>query len=159
MLALTKKVDYGLIALCHLAQNRSRVATAREIAERYQVPHALLMNILKQLAAHALVRSSRGPRGGYELAVEPDAISLNDLIEIIEGPIRFVQCAMVNGDTAEPRCELTEVCPVSGPVRRLHQKLKSFLSETTLADIAFDPCFGRPPEYLEVGVAPAVKEH
>lgn len=145
MLALTKKVDYGLIALCHLAQNRQRVATAREIAERYRLPQALLMNILKCLAQNELVRSSRGPRGGYELSVDPEQVSLHDIIEVIEGPVRFVQCASLAGESAaEHRCELIEVCPVSGPVRRLHGKLKAFLTRVTLAELAFDPEFGKP---------------
>ncbi len=145
MLALTKKVDYGLIALCHLAHHPRRVATAREISERYHVPQALLMNVMKVLSRHGLLRSSRGPKGGYELAASPDTMTLHDIIEIVEGPIRFVQCASASGENPAERCELFNACPVSAPVLRLHQKLKSFLAEVTLAEIASDPDYGPTP--------------
>src|SRR5215510_2114177 len=102
MLALTKKVDYGLIALCHLANHRDEMATAREIAARYHLPPALLMNVMKSVAQAGLVRSSRGARGGYELAQPPEAITLNAIIEAIEGPVRFVQCVVIDGDAAAP---------------------------------------------------------
>lgn len=152
MLALTKKVDYGLIALCHLAQNRDRVATAREIAARYHVPQALLMNILKVLAHAELVRSSRGPKGGYELCVAPESLTLRDVIEALEGPISFVQCATIEHEPHSGRCELIEHCPISAPVRRLHARLKQFLTDITLADIAGDPDFGLVPVASDVSL-------
>jgi len=142
MLALTKKVDYSLVALCHLAQHRDRVATAREIAERYHLPQALLMNILKALAHAGVVRSSRGPKGGYELAVAAESVTLYELIEKLEGPVRLVQCAAMDDPAGGERCELIATCPISRPVRRLHRRLLQFLSEITLADIASDPEYG-----------------
>ena len=75
MLTLTRKTDYALIALTHLAQARERCICAREIAEKYGLPSALLMNLLKQLAQKGLVKSSRGPRGGYTLGAPPGQIT------------------------------------------------------------------------------------
>lgn len=151
MLALTKRVDYALIALCHLANHREQTASAREIADRYHVPLSLLMSVLKQLSRNGLVQSSRGARGGYELARSPELVTLNELIEVLEGPVRFVQCAALDGsptyaDGSSPAtggCVLFDVCPVSAPVRRLHRKLKAFLKDITLAEIAFDPEYGQ----------------
>jgi len=157
MLALTKRIDYGLIALAHLAVHREQVA-AREIAARYRMPQALLMNVLKSLAQHGLVRSSRGSRGGYELAREPESITLNDVIEAIEGPVRLVKCAGLEGLGPTQRCELLKVCPVSGPVRRLHRRLKDFLCDVTLAEIAFDPEFDRQADLPAAGEASMPRE-
>ena len=60
MLALTKRIDYALIALSHLAAEADRVISAREIAQTSGVPLPILTNILKTLAQAGVVLSSRG---------------------------------------------------------------------------------------------------
>ncbi len=140
MLALTKKTDYALIALNHLAGHRNQVANARAIAERYHIPAALLMNIMKLLTHHGFVRSVRGSKGGYVLALEPAAITLYQLIVAIEGPVEFVKCAEPLNADGESSCDLLEVCPVSRPVRKIHERLSQFLKEVSLAEIAAEAC-------------------
>jgi len=140
MLTLTKKTDYALIALSHLAAHRSQVANARAIAERYHIPAALLMNIMKTLAHDGFVRSVRGSKGGYALAQDPMAITLHQVIVAIEGPVEFVKCAEPVDAGGQTSCELLEVCPVSKPVRRIHERLAQFTKEVTLAEIAADAC-------------------
>ncbi|MFO0972484.1 MAG: Rrf2 family transcriptional regulator [Phycisphaerae bacterium] len=143
MLALTKKTDYALIALAHLAQSGATTATARGIAERYHIPAALLMNVLKALSARGVVRSVRGAKGGYALAVRPDEYTLFDLIMAVEGPVRFVQCAGGEPSPARGVCELLGSCPVSRPARRVHDRLERFLREITLAELSDAPlCCG-----------------
>src|ERR1700728_2713904 len=93
MLSLSKKTDYALIALAYLAERPGRVASAREIAEARDLPAALLMNILKELQHHGLLRSTRGVKGGYEIAVDLAAVSLHQLIVALEGPVKLVECA------------------------------------------------------------------
>jgi Rrf2 family protein len=137
MFALTRKTDYALIALSHMAQHPGAYCCVREIADRYNVPFALLTNVLKTLTHGELVRSMRGSKGGYLLARPPASITLSAIIEAVEGPVRFVQCATETGADG-PSCELVEVCPVSKPVRKVHQKLKAFLNEITLSDLAAD---------------------
>lgn len=140
MLTLTKKTDYALIALSHLAAHRTQVANARAIAERYRIPAALLMNIMKVLAHHGFVRSVRGSKGGYVLAQEPAAITLYALIAAIEGPVEFVRCAEPIDAQGQAACELLEVCPVSRPVRRVHERLSQLMKEVTLAELASEAC-------------------
>lgn len=137
MLALTKRTDYAIIALAHMAQNPGAVHNAREIAERFRVPPALLMNVLKDLCHGELVRSTRGVKGGYSLALPADQITLNDIIRAADGPVRFVQCA--GEESGDAACELMATCPVSRPVRKVHDKLTDFLATVTLAQIAHDP--------------------
>lgn len=144
MLTLTRKTDYALIALTHLAQESRCCSSAREIAERYGVPLPLLMNILKLLAQRGLARSSRGPRGGYALARSAAEITLHDVICAVEGPIQLVQCAEVASADLDPaagsarsgECELVSSCPVRSPIRRVHDRLIEFLNGVTLADMA-----------------------
>ena len=138
MLALTKRVGYGLIALTHLAQGPAgRLESAREIAERFGISTSLLMNILKELAAAGIVESVRGARGGYRLAQDPAEITFADLIEVIEGPVRLAKCITGDlGDEDESLCSLMGKCPIMDPVHRVHRKVHDFMKQLTLAEIA-----------------------
>lgn len=141
MFALTKKTDYAIIALCHMAQRNGEVCTAREIAQQFNMPASLVMNVLKVLNQNNLIRSIRGAKGGYLLALKPDQITLADIIVAVEGPIRLIQCA--GGREAPPQgCGLAQTCPVTRPVNRVHDKLHDFLKLVTLSQIAFDETYG-----------------
>src|SRR5436309_8700346 len=84
MLSLSKRTDYALIALAYLAAHSGRVASAREIAQAYDLPLALLMQILKVLHQQGIVQSTRGTKGGYTLHADLDSLSLHDLIGVLE---------------------------------------------------------------------------
>ena len=90
MLALTRKTDYALIALCHLARQPERVISARQIARRFSMPLPLLMNVLKTLAAHEVVRSVRGAKGGYQLARRPEDLTLDLLLQRARNGVKEV---------------------------------------------------------------------
>lgn len=141
MFALTKKTGYAIIALCHMAQQDGERCTAREIAKQFNMPTALLMNVLKTMNRGELVRSIRGARGGYTLAVPAEQITLSDIITAMEGPIRFVQCA-AGSHNATGRCGLAESCPVTKPFNKVHEQLNEFLKHVTLAQIAYDKDYG-----------------
>jgi len=143
MLSLTRKTDYGLVALAGLARAAPAKLSAREIAEQFGVPLPLLMNILTELARHGIVESTRGTKGGYRLARSPEEISLTQLIEALEGPVRLTVCC--HGDEVAPEarmdpaeCDLEESCPIKAPVRKVQLILQRFLDEVTLAHILCD---------------------
>lgn len=136
MITLTRRSDYALIALSHLAQARDGLSSAREIADRHRVSLPLLMNILKQLTRAGVVESVRGARGGYRLVANADEMSLGEFIGIVEGPVRLVQCADAGPSS---KCDRTLDCPVRSPVLRVHRRLKQFLAEVPLTEI-----IGRP---------------
>jgi Rrf2 family protein len=138
VLSLTKKVDYGLIAAVHLARAGERVCSAREIADQHGMSHQLMMNILKALTQAGIVRSVRGARGGYALASASDSITLVDLIEAIEGEVKFVQCAADEGGEDGSSCDLLGTCPIRSPAQRIHHRLRAFLREITIAELADD---------------------
>jgi Rrf2 family protein len=138
MLVLTKKVEYGLIALTYLARNDNRPISAREVADGYNVPLALLMNILKTLTQRGLVRSVRGARGGYVLAVPARAITMEALIVAIDGPVCLTQCASSNERTYKRTCGVGAPCPVRVAVRKINKKFRELLSDVTLADLVQD---------------------
>jgi Rrf2 family protein len=139
MLALTRKTHYALIALTHLATERDAFSSTREIASRYHLPLPLLMNLLKQLTQQELVRSVRGPKGGYTLAVSPDQIRLTDVIRAVEGPIHVTQC--VPDKAVDPReddaalCIRMGSCPIRTSLEWVHNRMIEYLDSVTLADV------------------------
>jgi Rrf2 family protein len=147
MLSLTKKCEYALVAICHLARVEQRVVSAREIAELHEVPLPLLMNVLKQLNQAGQVRSVRGARGGYALAVAPNELTLAQVIHAVEGPVRLVNCAPGAGGR-QRGCERLAFCSIRHPIHKVHHELLKFLGSVTVADIAFDD------EYREASGAP-----
>ena len=133
MLALNKKTDYGLIALCCMASCKKEVVSANTIAKTYGMRSGLLMNVLKDLSRSGLINSVRGSRGGYRLARSLDKISLAQLINAVQGPPRLVPCARENDVGSS--CDLAEQCPVSSPVRKVHLKLIDFFQNIKLSDL------------------------
>ncbi len=147
MLSLTRKTDYALIALAHLARRSEDLVSARDIARQFGLPLPLLMNILNELTHRGLVNSTRGAKGGYRLARGPEAITLAQVIHAIEGPVRLTACCLGEPGVAEEDCTIEALCPVKEPVRRVHDSLEQFLSQVTLAYIASDAV----PVSLSVG--------
>ncbi len=141
MISLTKKTDYALIALAYLAERPGRIASAREIAEARNLPAALLMNILKDLQHHGMLRSTRGVKGGYEIASDLAAVSLHDLIVALEGPVKLVECAGESGvcdhatGAESEACRVSGHCAVQAPLQALHHRLVRFLEDVRVADV------------------------
>jgi Rrf2 family protein len=137
MLALTKKTGYALVAMGHLSElDRGALASAREIADLFDLSVSLLMNVLKKLASAGYVESVRGAHGGYRIAVDPEEISLADLVGVLEGPVRLAECVTeVAGNDAECTCQVMANCPVADPVHRVQRKLKDFLASVTLGEV------------------------
>jgi Rrf2 family protein len=132
MLRLSKKADYALMAMKHLATRADGAsASAREIAEAYDIPVELLAKILQRLARHGLVRSLQGTRGGYRLGRETAKISVADIIEAIEGALRVTACS-----TEEVNCGQYAKCSVRDPLWRIKDRIVSALSDCSLQEFA-----------------------
>jgi Rrf2 family protein len=134
MIRLSKKVEYGLIALRHLALlPDGESATAREIAETCSLPQELCAKSLSLLSRGGLVASIQGIRGGYSLARRPDAISVHDVILAIEEKDPAVtECLGGDGDC---QCALNDNCVIREPLRQMQEDIARILSATTLAGI------------------------
>jgi len=88
MLKLTKKADYGLMAMKHLAEHADQGAcSAKDVAEAYGIPQEALAKILQRLAKVGLIRSQHGMNGGYTLTRDPKTISAFEVIKAIDGPV------------------------------------------------------------------------
>lgn len=131
MLKLTKKADYGLIALKDLTVRHPLSASAKDIADRYGVPLPLLSKVLQKLAKAGFLRSEQGVNGGYRLAKAPELISAFEVIRAIDGPIFLTACFTEHGG-----CEHSGKCNVRDPLRKVHEGIVKLLSGIKLTDIA-----------------------
>ena len=134
MMKLTKKADYGLIALKHLAMHAGRgSASAKDIADCYGIPQPLLAKILQKLARHGFLASQHGTHGGYVLARDPATITTLEVIRLIDGPVLLTSCVTPRGE-----CFHTEKCSVREPLRRVHDRIMKLLDAITISELARD---------------------
>jgi len=132
MLRLSKKADYALMAMKHLAIHGDRGASsAREIAGQYDIPIELLAKVLQRLARRGLLVSQQGTRGGYQLARTPALISVADVIQAIDGPVAVTACS-----TEEGSCEQYAKCNVRDPLWKVRERILAALGECTIAELA-----------------------
>lgn len=135
MLRLSKKADYALIAMKHLALRGEASSSAREIAGLYDIPIELLAKILQRLVRRGLLVSQQGTRGGYQLVRLPSQISVADVIQAIDGPVTVTACS----PTESGNCEQFAKCNVRDPLWRVRERILSALGECTIAELAADP--------------------
>lgn len=142
MLKLTKKADYGLIALRHLAVQPCGTGTmrpsasAKDIADSYRVPLPLLSKVLQKLVRDGFLVSEQGVNGGYRLAKPASEINALEVIRSIDGPIILTQCFTEHAEPVE--CTQSALCPVREPLRKVHEGILRLLSSITIADLAND---------------------
>src|SRR5438445_10931548 len=99
MFKLSKKADYGLIAVKHLALHRSEMhaCSANEVAEEYGISTTLMAKVLQKLARNGLVGAKHGSTGGYQLAKDPDRISALEVIPALADPVLINSCVASHG--------------------------------------------------------------
>lgn len=147
MLRLSKKADYALIALRHLAANADRSAvSARELAETYDIPGELLAKVLQKLVHARLLESHQGTRGGYVLGRPAGAVSVAEVIQVIDGPLTVTACSEVDHS-----CDQFSKCNVRDPLWRLKDRIVAALSSTSVAELAADMPV-TPPNVMPVAV-------
>jgi Rrf2 family protein len=131
MLRLTKKADYGLMALKYLAeQAASGAQSAKDIAEAYHIPPQLLAKILQTLAKSGLLVSHAGTNGGYSLARPATAITAFEVIRAIDGPLFITSCITIHGT-----CDLAGHCTIKEPLRKVNDSIKDLLNGITIGDL------------------------
>ena len=143
MLRLSKRSDYALIALRHLATPAAKSASARELAERFNIPLELLAKVLQKLVRAGLLTSHQGIRGGYVLARPAAEISVADIIVAVDGPLTVTACS-----DEDQTCDQYLKCNVRDPLWRLKDRIVGALTSCTLAELATEPPVGAQPVML-----------
>ena len=129
---VSRRVDYALRAVIHLASEvpSGRVCTISEIAQREQIPRTFLEKIFQQLIRDGVVRSRRGPHGGYELGRPAEELTFRDVIEAVEGPIALNVCV---GE--HPDCFLLGTCGMNRVWAEGQRRVMDLFQTTTIASV------------------------
>lgn len=131
MLKLSKKADYGLIALRHLALHHGKGAcSAADIADEYCLPAQLVAKVLQKLSRKGLVKSKHGSAGGYTLAKDPGQISVLDAISAVEGQQAIATCMTTHGE-----CGQTSLCSVREPLHELNESILKLLANMKISQM------------------------
>ncbi len=135
MLKLTKKADYGLMAMRHLAEHANGAAcSAKDLAEAYGIPQEALAKILQRLARAGLLHSQHGINGGYTLARAAETISAFEVIRAIDGPLFITSCITVRGN-----CDQSDRCNIREPLRKVNSSIEHVLRQIKISDMKDEP--------------------
>lgn len=122
---ISEAASLALHTVAILAQMDGEKLTTRQIARALNVSEAHLSKVLQRLAKVGIVRSIRGPKGGFTLGKEPGRISMLEVYEAIEGPIQPDECLL-----GERVC--TGVCILGDLVHQINKAVKERLATTKL---------------------------
>src|SRR5271155_5316062 len=132
MLRLTKKADYGLMALKYLAEHpETPSVSAKDIADTYGIPAQLLAKVLQRLAKVGLLRSHAGMNGGYALSKSARTITAFEVIHAIDGPFFITSCTK-----GAKSCDLTPSCTIKEPLARVNDTIAGVLKSISIHDLA-----------------------
>ncbi len=132
MLRLSKKADYALMAVRHLAlQTGAPSTSAREIAEQYDIPLELMAKVLQRLVRAGILVSTQGTRGGYTLGRPSSVISVADVIQAIDGPFTVTACSSEKHD-----CEQYGKCSIRDPLWQIRERIAETLGMVSMAEMA-----------------------
>lgn len=129
MLKITRKVEYALIAVRHLEKTSEKLVSVNEISKLYGIPRELLAKTMQKLASANIVKSVKGPRGGYKTKNKAANTTLNDFFEILEGPTAIMDCYFESG------CDHLTNCNIRTPINKINNSIRNLFDNLTLADI------------------------
>ena len=127
------KVDYGVRALVDLAMYGSDGDSLRssDISQRTAIPNAYLAQVLNSLKKAGFVKSTRGPNGGHQLAVDPDTIHLSSIMEVLDGTNNLINC--LDDDNF---CVHSPACAQKELWRTVEEAIHGVLFSITVSDLA-----------------------
>jgi FeS assembly SUF system regulator len=131
MLRISKLTDYAIIVLGHMAREPSRTYAATDLADLASLAAPTASKILKSLTRAEVLTSTRGAKGGYQLARPPEQTSVASIIYALEGPIALTECGLEH-DT----CQQAASCDIRGNWGIINRAIRTALESVTLADMA-----------------------
>ncbi len=129
---IRRNTDYALRAVVELAGRfgRELVAT-KELSDRQDIPFHLACKLLQRLHKAGIVRSTMGPAGGFKLYRDPSKITVRQVVEAIQGPVRLNRCQF-----EKKICRLSRQCTIKPELARLQDRIDSFLDGLTLRQLS-----------------------
>jgi Rrf2 family iron-sulfur cluster assembly transcriptional regulator len=128
---LRRNTDYALRLMLGLTRQRDKGAVSTRVLAREQgVSYELACKLMQQLHGARLVESCMGPKGGFRLGREPGEITLLEIIEVIQGPLRLNRCLL-----SEAACPRQDECPVRVKIGELQSQMDDYLGGVTLEEL------------------------
>ena len=134
MFQLSKRVEYGLIAIRHMAMIPSgQMVTTKEIAERYHIPFDLLAKVMQKLTKEKFISSYQGVHGGYILVRNANELKVSDIINAIEGKptVTIIQCEAESPES----CIIHTTCTIKEPLVKLQGSINKVFGEITIMEM------------------------
>ena len=132
---ITTTSRYGVRALFDVAYHGGGQPTQiKDIARRQKISQRYLEQIFNKLLKAGLLKSRRGPRGGYMLAREPSEISIGDIISAAQGPIVPVRC-LAEDEAKAQDCEILSSCITRHVWRETQKLLVDYYNSVSIADL------------------------
>tara|TARA_B100000131_G_C18050565_1_gene586267 strand:- start:276 stop:701 length:426 start_codon:yes stop_codon:yes gene_type:complete len=130
MLKITKRTEYGLIALTHIKHSsKDNLISSNKIASHYNIPKELMAKTLQVMVKKGYLKAVKGSSGGYKSNVKLKDVSLKDFIESLEGPLALTDCYISD------KCEQITACNIKEPINRINDNLLDFLDNISLMEI------------------------
>jgi Rrf2 family transcriptional regulator, iron-sulfur cluster assembly transcription factor len=128
----SRSSEYAIRAFVHLARvPEGKYAMVKNVADQEKIPGHFLAKILQQLARKGLLRSSKGPTGGFALKQDASKIRLIDIVEALDGLAPYEQCA-----AGLSECSEAMPCPLHDRWSALKTRIMDYLEQNTIADLA-----------------------
>lgn len=129
---LTKATDYALILLGHLnTMDKEKITSVKEVAKTCHIPKRFLANIVHRLSKGGILITIKGMDGGIKLSKSSDKITIKDVLEVLEGNIRFVDCQTQSGI-----CNVEDFCTIKNFWDAKLANFISTLDNTTIKDLS-----------------------
>jgi Rrf2 family protein len=133
MFKLSKKVEYGLIAIKHIANSGIiNPCSAKAISQKNKIPYDLLSKILQKLKNEKILTSVKGLKGGYKLSKTPEKITLASIFNAIEGSNYILDCGMHKDPGS---CSIFDSCIISDPLQKIQKSIINYFNTTKLSEI------------------------
>jgi len=130
----SKACEYGIRAMVHIAMQSERGERTglKEVAEAIDSPVAFTSKILQQLTRDSLIRSTKGPNGGYDMSAEQlERVRLKDIVKCIDGDQLYTGCGL-----GLPYCDEHNPCPLHNDFKVIREQLSEMLESTTMRRLA-----------------------
>lgn len=130
MFRISKLADYGTMVMALLAKSSEQWHNARAIADKTHISQPMISKILKLLAKHGLLVSTRGVQGGYALSRTPAKIQLLDILHAMGMEVAMTDCCRISG-----HCDVLAYCGVRGHWHKINQVVLNAINAITLDDM------------------------
>lgn len=130
MRLITRNTDYAVRALCFITKRKKERVSVRELVRNLKIPRPFLRKILQILNKEGVLKSYKGRRGGFTLALLPERIFLVDLVKIFQGPIELSECIF-----KKRVCPNKNTCLLKKKIDSIKRYVVSELKSVTIASL------------------------